>query len=45
LPIQAIYATISEEEIKVIIHRGTQYASTIALAKIAQVNEKVGFVL
>ncbi len=43
--IQKIYQELTDEEVIAIIDRGTKRASAIATAKIAQINEKVGFVL
>lgn len=43
--IQTIYHELSDEEVVAIIDRGTKKASQIAAAKIAEVNEKVWFVL
>ena len=43
--IQTIYHSLSDEEVKAIVHRGTQKALAIATAKIEEINKKVGFVL
>ena len=43
--IQAIYHALTDQEISVIIDRGTQKAHDIATAKIEEINKKVGFVL
>ena len=43
--IQAIYHSLTDEEVKLIIDRGTAKALAIATAKIEEINQKVGFVL
>lgn len=40
---QKKYATISDEEVREVLYRGTEYASKIAQEKMKDVREKVGF--
>lgn len=43
--IQVIYNSLTDEEVKEIIDRGTAKALALATAKIEEINQKVGFVL